>query len=287
MLTGAIVVGYRPGLADGVVAQQTDVLDMSAGALVLAHTGQWNKDWPAMGLIDGTTSYGWASPGRKAHPHSFVIELAQAYAISSLAVDNSGNDEPDYPGISARDVVFYGSLTSPDSGYTEIAALEASKGGRIQLQLDTAVPTRWLKLEVRSNYGHGMHTEIMELEAYGQPVDTAPQQADASGIYVTNYGRLLLSAQGNRLEGCYEMDTGYLHGTVDGRFMQFDWREHKGTEFGTANLVLSSGGDYLSGLWYEDGELQGPWFGSREAGGEKIQCDPLSAAADVKVQRVK
>lgn len=238
-----------------------------------------------MGLIDGTISNGWASPGRKPFPHSFILELAQAHAISAFAVDNRGNDEPDYPGISVREVTLYGSLESAESGYKEIVTMEVQQARRTMVKLVQPVSARWLRLEVKSNHGHPMHTEIMELEAFGRPLGDSVTHADPSGIYVTNYGRLLLSTQGTEMEGCYEMDTGYVSGTVDGRYIRADWREHKGSEFGTAELVLSASGDFLNGLWYEDGELQGPWFGSREVDGQGIACDPRSAAEDVKLQR--
>ena len=134
------------------------------------------------------------------------------------------------------------------------------------------------------NHGHPLYTEISELEAYGEPLaDEPPPVGDPSGIYRTNYGLLMLSVKGDRVEGCYELDKGYVHGTAkNGRTLDIEWIEHRGEERGTALLVLSSSG-FLNGLWYEDGKMMGPWFGNRLPDRESIDCDPVTAAAGVGV----
>ncbi|MGV6825550.1 MAG: hypothetical protein ACWA5Q_01120 [bacterium] len=252
---------------------RTDLLDMRAGAVVLSHPGNWDKQWPAMGIIDGTTKVGWASAKRKPLPHHFTIELSQTFRIDTLAVDNSNSDENDFPLISARDVVFYGSNTSPNGGFELIGRITVAKGGRTVKKVAKPQDVRWLRVTIESNYGNPRFTELMELEAYGEPVGPAPVQPDPSGDYVTNWEMLKIDLDGQRLTGCYDLDAGFVLGKSDGRVLDFHWVEHGGEEFGEALMVMASNGNFVNGLWYEQGELKGIWYGNRELGGEGAACD--------------
>ena len=96
-----------------------------------------------------------------------VIELPQPYAISSVAVDNTGTQEGGYPGISGRAVTVYGSTTSAPEGFSQLAAVEAGQGGRKKVSLSSLVTAHWLKFAVNLNWGNTSYAEIMKLEAYG------------------------------------------------------------------------------------------------------------------------
>jgi len=80
-----------------------------------------------------------------AFPHTVVFELARPYAIASVAVDNTGDQEGSYPGISSRRVTVYGSTTSFATGFTQLTAFEARRGGRTEVTLAASVKARWLK----------------------------------------------------------------------------------------------------------------------------------------------
>ncbi len=262
-------------------AEDQNVLLMKNGAVVLAHTGQYDKDFPVNAMFDGDLRYYWASARSGPsglRPQSFVIELQQQYRLHKLVVDNREMDENQFPGISAREVRFSASTESPQSGWEPVATIEALQFVRNEMVLSRPVEARWLKVEVLSNYGFAL-TEINELEAYGKPVGEVVPFMNPNGVYQTNYGLLKLEIDGDRVVGCYEVDKGYVHGSTNGRVFDIEWIEHKGEERGTALLVLSSSG-FLNGLWYEGGMLAGPWFGTklREGG---IDCDPVTAAMGV------
>ncbi len=269
---------WAQGDADG-----RDLLRLDRGAVILAHTGQYDEEFPASALIDGSLQDYWASVRRHVQgfrPDQFIIELDRVYRLRRLVVDNRDNDELQYPGISAREVRFSASTRSHTGPWKPLGVVEARPFGRAELALTEPAKARWLKVEVLSNHGHSAYTEISELEAYGEPVDEVVFQPEATGLYQTNYGPLLLEVDGDRVEGCYELDKGYVYGTTDGRVFQINWIEHRGEERGTAVLVLAST-RFLNGLWYEEGKLAGTWFGNKLPEGETIECDPVTAAAGV------
>lgn len=80
---------------------------------------------------------------------------------------------------------------------------------------------------------------------------------------------VLFAQDGSSISGCYDWDQGSLSGNLDGRVIQFEWRENGGQQIGAALMVLSSTGDQLNGLWYEKGAYRGFWVGSRAAPGER------------------
>ncbi len=265
-----------------------DLALMQRGAVVLFHTGYYDHRMPPPGLIDGTNTEYWASSGEgksKPYPHYFIIELDRVYAVQRLALSNVNNDEADFPGVSAREVVILGSTESDATGYKQLAKMQGKQFGRVELTLPEPVNVRWLKVMVKSNYGNKYSTELSEIEVYGKPVGDAPVHPDISGIYMTNYGLLRIDVQGKRVEGCYDLDAGYVWGTTDGRVLNINWVEHKGTEKGDAILVLASNGRFLSGLWWEKDVMMGPWYGKRVREATEIECKPPSAAAALGIER--
>ena len=273
-LAAAAVAG--PAAAQTPVAG-LDLLDLQAGAVILSATGEYNEDWSALNLLDGTTTTGWSAPAGTPAPYAFVIELPRRHRLRSIVLDNTDAKES-YPGISAREVRVSSSTTSPSTGFTLLGTFEAPQGARKDFLL--APPgnvAQWLKLEVVSNWGHAEYTELMELEAYGEPEGEATAPPPVTGVYSTNYNLLLLQQRGSRVVGCYDWSDGTLMGSTDGRVVQFEWREDQGTDVGTAIMVLSSAGDYLNGLWYRGGVRQGVWKGPRAAPGAKPQCKVRAA----------
>lgn len=284
-----VVLVLLAGLSNAVfaadVGQKENVLLMKNGAVILAHTGQFDKEFPVNAMIDGSLQNYWASnkPGVSGwYPQSFVIELAQTYRLETLVVDNRETDELDYPGVSAREIRFYASVVSPQAGWKLVLEVEAEQFARKEIRLEKPIVARWLKVEILSNFGNPRYTEINELEAYGVAVPDEGKRPDPSGMYQTNYRMLKLQVDGNKVMGCYEMDNGFVTGTTDGRVFDIEWIEHKGIERGTALLVLSSGG-FLNGLWYEKGIMKGPWFGNKLQRKQSFDCDPKSAGMAVGV----
>lgn len=257
------------GLARGSEATAADLLDLASGAVVMSSTSEYGGGWSAFSLIDGGTGSGWCSSSGAAFPHTFVFELPQPCAITSFAVDNTGAEESATPGISSKGIVIYGSSTSSTTGLTELAAFDAPQAGRKEANLGSAPTVQWLKVVVNSNWGDPDFTEVMELEAYGQPVG-APPVVSVSGVYQTTYGAMRVQQDGTNVAGCYDWEGGQLTGSLNGRVMQFEWRENEGEQVGSAIMVLSVAGDALNGVWFENGQLMREWVGER--GGAPPEC---------------
>jgi outer membrane protein OmpA-like peptidoglycan-associated protein len=256
-------------------AERPNILGIASGAVLLSSTGEYSGGWMALNLFDGTTQRGWCSPANKPLQQAFVVELPQRYQLKSIVLDNTGAQEGGYPGISARSVELWASNVSADSGYRKIATLEAAQGARKEFALPAGTEANWLKLVVVSNWGHKQYTELMEVEAYGAATGPAPERAPLSGVYDTNYGPLQLTRDGNRITGCYYGGNGQIAGATDGRTINVEWRQGDGSTHGTALMTLSARGDFLNGVWYQNGVLEGSWFGTRNAKSGKV-CDDAS-----------
>lgn len=246
-----------------------NLLELANGAVVVSVSSAYGGGWSAFNLVDGSTDAGWCSEQGAALPHTIVFELPQPCSITSIVVDNTGTQESANPGISSKGITVSGSTTSAAAGFTRLAALDAPLGGRREAKLGAPAAVQWLKFVVDSNWGDPDYTEIMELAAYGQPVGPPPK-VSVAGVYQTNYGAMRIEQDGTDVAGCYDWDGGELTGSLNGRVMQFEWRENEGQQVGTAIMVLSVEGDALNGVWYENGALMGEWSGKR--GGEPPKC---------------
>ena len=251
--------------------EENDLLDISNGAVVLTSTGEYNEKWASLLMLDGTTSTGWCSPEGRANANAFIIELPQKCILKEFVVDNNNTQEKDYPGISARTFILYGSTESHKTGYSVLCENEAGKGQRKVFILDKSIEVKWLKFVIQSNWGNKKYTEVMELEAYGEAVEKPDKQKKIDGVYDTNYELLRLTQDGKKIEGCYDYDNGTLSGETDGRVIRFQWTED-GPQIGTAIMVLNSDGTFLNGLWYEKGSYRGLWYGSRVNDGRSPRC---------------
>jgi outer membrane protein OmpA-like peptidoglycan-associated protein len=252
-------------------AEKQDLLDIASGAVVLTATSEYDENWAALLLLNGTPDTGWCSAENQAHPNTIMMELARQFQLQEFVIDNTKTQEGNYPGISARKFELYASTTSGAGGFALVCSGEAAKGGRKAFVLDKPARAQWLKLVVLSNWGNPAYTEIMELEAYGEAVGAAPQKRPVNGVYETNYNLLRLEQDGTTVEGCYDWDNGTLSGTTDGRVIRFQWIED-GPEIGTAIMVLTADGNFLNGLWYEKGAYRGLWYGTKVTDGRQPQC---------------
>jgi outer membrane protein OmpA-like peptidoglycan-associated protein len=272
-IVGVVGLGLSVVITTGAHAAQEpqDLLDQASGAVVISHSSQFNDDWAALLLLDDTAEHGWCSAQGAAFPHEMVVELNQLTDLTSIAFDNSGVQEGAYPGISARAIEVWASAVGPDAGFTKVLEVEAERGARSVFSFLETVKAGWVKLVITSNWGHASFTELMEVDAFGEPSGPAPMPPALAGVYRTNYGLMLFAQQGPATTGCYDWDQGTLTGSTEGRVVQFEWRE-EGDQIGTAVMVLSLAGDRLNGLWYENGRYGGLWVGSRAPSGERPTC---------------
>ncbi len=249
-----------------------DLLNLAQGAVVLSQSSQFNERWAALLLLDDTVDHGWCTAEGAAFPHQVVIELGRESQLASIVFDNSTVQEDSYPGISARRIAVWASSEGPTGPFTQVLEVEADKGKRSEFEFPETTQARWLKVSVLSNWGHASYTELMELEAYGRQLQKKEPEVRLSGTYRTNFGLVSFEQEGSSISGCYDWDQGSLSGSLDGRVIQFEWRENAGKQIGTALMVLSSTGDQLNGLWYEEAAYRGYWVGSRAAPGERPSC---------------
>lgn len=260
-------------------AERPDHLDLLQGAVVRTYSSQASDEtYAATTAIDGTPATGWSTERGATFPHALVIELARPIRLEQLAIDNTHPDEENFPGISAREFTLELSDAGPEGPWTEVLRGEAARGARSAHSLPTPTEGQWVRLSVLSNWGHAEYTEVMELEAYGEPLREAVP-ADLDGVFDTNYELLRFATFGSGVLGCYDWDNGTLMGFRNGRVTQFEWRENGGAQVGTAILALSEAGDFLNGLWYEGGRLRGYWFGDRVTDGREPDCQVRAADA--------
>ena len=251
--------------------EDNDLLDLDSGSLVLSATTQYGGRWNAQAILDGSNLTGWSSAKGYPYPNEFLIELPRKCVLSSFVVDNTGAEESDFPGISARHFILYGSATSQHEVLDQIVSGEAGKGKRKVFTIEKPTEVRWLRLVIVSNWGNASHTQVMELEGHGEPLDPVHQERPIEGIYSSNYGLMRLQQSGNYVVGCYEADNGLLAGRTNGRLLKFRWWED-GPNAGTALMVLSADGRHLNGLWYERGRMKGSWYGSRVTDRQGPEC---------------
>ncbi|MCG6916594.1 MAG: OmpA family protein [Deltaproteobacteria bacterium] len=252
--------------------EDEDLLDLGNGGLVLSATTQYGGRWNAQALVDGSNLTGWSSAKGYPYPNEFLIELPRKCVLASFVVDNTGAEESNFPGISTRHFALYGSATSKYEVVDLLLSGEAEKGKRKVFTIEKPTEVRWLKLVILSNWGNPSHTQLMELEGYGEPLDAPPQKKPIQGIYSSNYGLMRLEQNGTYVVGCYEADNGLLSGRTNGRLLKFRWWED-GPNAGTAFMVLSTDGDHLNGLWYERGLMKGSWYGSRVTDRQGPNCE--------------
>jgi outer membrane protein OmpA-like peptidoglycan-associated protein len=266
-LVMTVLLASAPLLAD----QDKDLLDLESGALALSATTQFGGKWNVQSLLSGSNTSGWSSTRGHPYPNNFVIELPRQYLLKSFVIDNTGAEESSFRGISGRHFVLSGSTTSHEEGFELILEGEAAQGDRKVFLLEEPTEIRWLKLEILSNWGNPHHTQLMELEAYGEPVGKVTQQRPIQGIYATNFGLMRLEQSAHVVIGCYDADNGILTGRTNGRVLKFHWWED-GPSSGIAYLVLSSDGNFLNGLWYKRGQVEGLWYGRRVDDERRPQC---------------
>lgn len=251
-------------------APELDWLALGNGAVILEASSEYDdKTWSALGLIDGAPGTGWATRKGELGPNTIVMELARKVTLRRIVVDTRGVDGK---GRGAGEFELWGSADSAGKGYSRLLAGKLTKPERKAFDVQSPVAARWLKLIVKNNQGDDRYTEIMEMEAYGDPAGGSPVPRTVKGVYDTNYGLLRLEQRDARIWGCYDHDGGVLNGDTDGRVLRFEWREVSPAQIGTAVMVLTEAGDRLNGVWYEHGRLQGVWLGTRVTDGRQPKC---------------
>ena len=255
-------------------AESPDILHISVGAVALADTHEDQRHWStwSINLTDGSTSYGWTSEANITLPHSLNFELAGTGQIDAIALDSrfapvireDGSSSQSPEGGAVRQFVLLGSTAGPDGPFNIIFEGEAPKEQRTRFVLQKPVKARWLKLEVRSNWGTSAQTRLSELEIQGRLEDRVTASDDeVSGYYTHEYGPIILRKDGDRVYGCYNNGDGKLAGIGFGRVLRVAWHAPGEVSIGMATFAPAHG--KLYGFWYRDGDRMGsPWNAVKE-----------------------
>jgi outer membrane protein OmpA-like peptidoglycan-associated protein len=259
----------------------TDLLSLANGAVLVEASGEYGPKWSAISIIDDSSEYGWSSADgvNRAFPNSFVIELNKISQLDQFVIDNRLAQESQYPGISLRHFSLSSSTQSPEGPFTQLLTAEAKQGERHIFHLKQDISSKWIKLDVITNWGYQAYTEIMELEAYGIELDSPSvellEQDTVFKMYesIDRSGKSYLmhiTKQGVNIQGCYDYQEGEISGQIDGRTLLLTWQQGPGVG-GATTMVVTSDGSFINGLWYRNGALGGNWFGEKVSS-EKAKC---------------
>jgi outer membrane protein OmpA-like peptidoglycan-associated protein len=256
--------------------ERLDALAFDNGAVLLSAGGSYGEGvsgWSAWNLTDGSEAKGWCSPQGSPVGLEFVWDLDTSWELDTFAVSTRNMQEDQYPGISARMVELH---VGGGGSFRKLGTFQVGKGERKEYPLPKGTAGRQVKVVVTGNHGNLEFTEIAELEVFGRraaPVAT-PKIA---GDYQTNYGPMRFLQEGEEVYGCYDWTEGaVVAGTLVGRNARVVWTEYPGDQprQGTATFAVSPDGKKLWGVWFERGEIQGEWAGTRAEAGQGPTCTP-------------
>ncbi|WEK43153.1 MAG: discoidin domain-containing protein [Candidatus Sphingomonas colombiensis] len=266
---------------------ENNILHITWGGIAMADPGEEKRHWSnwTINLLDGSTAYGWTSDKNATFPHNLQFELAGIGKVKAFVVDTrftpilreDGSSSQSAEGSPVRKFAILGSTTGPDGPYTTILQGEAKPNTRSEFPLPKEISTRWIKLQIDSNWDGKGATRLAEFEALGTLAERGvTDTADASGVYAHEYGPIAIRQKGNEIFGCYNSGVGALRGTIYGRIMRLTWFSAPEKSIGAATLVPAH--DRLYGFWYRYSDKMGsPWNAAKIGGLEK--ADPACRKA--------
>jgi hypothetical protein len=157
---------YTPAVIFADNLLKTRVLSLSKGSYALYESSNFSDYYKANNLIDGKRRTGWRSQKDSHFPHIITFEMVGNADITLLKFNNY-TDEAKYYGISAKEVEVEFSTESSDSGYILTGSFMLEKQQEPQEFTIQESKARWIRLSIKSNYGHEQYTELRELEAWG------------------------------------------------------------------------------------------------------------------------
>jgi outer membrane protein OmpA-like peptidoglycan-associated protein len=245
-------------------SQEPSFVSFSSGALIVQKPQEYDETWSAFRILDEKATTGWATPKGVLTPQTIVIALSEKTELNRLEFDTASADG-DQRG--AKDVSIEVSDVSATSGFQKIADVSLKdKTDKQSFPVATAISGRWVRLNLRNNWGSPDYIELMDFRGYGKQL-THTAFANASGTYETNFGNFHLKQEGTSVTGCYEHAGGLLTGGIEGRIMKFTWTEEgPDKKKGPAIMVFDPSGQQMFGLWWYDTDSQGAgsdWNGKK------------------------
>lgn len=237
-------------------SKNTNLLCLENGARVVSIS---SSDWGDFGTYfdneDDFESGLYCSAEGAPFPHFIIYELANSAEITSFEFDTEV-EEIAFPGVSAKDVRIYVQQTrQTDFTFISEIVLNQDESGQI-VEIEPVVARR-LKIEILSNYGQELFTEIARIKAFGNFNELSGRDA-ITGVWQTTFGELRIGRAHPFVSGCY--DGGALHGTFDNRVISFYWTEKE--QRGIVSAVLNEEGNELLGFWGGDEHDFEIWSGT-------------------------
>lgn len=189
--------GQEPGKA--IPAPKDNLFLSDNGTRIAGFSSEYGSGWEAANLTPSKADIDpdgsiirpliWSSAPMAEFPHWILFEFSEPRWVTSLVFDNYIEEEPDHPGISAKDIEIW---TGEDADHmVKAAGFRLEKNERDQAAKIDPVETRLIKIVIDSNYGHPWYTELGATRAFDdgtRPDDLAAQLAkggavDLYGIY--------------------------------------------------------------------------------------------------------
>lgn len=249
------------------------------GTRIVAFSSEYGSGWEAANLTPSKADIDpngyiirpliWSSAPMAEFPHWLLFEFSEPRWVTSLVFDNYIEEEPDHPGIPAKEIEIW---TGPDPDHMEkVAGFELEKNRQDQAVRIAPIETRYIKIVIASNYGHPWYTELGAPRAFDdgtRPDDLAAELAadgsvDLYGIYF-DFGSARL-----RAESGPELDAiaAYAKANPHQKLMIEGHTDSVGSD--TANLALSAARASavkaaLVGRGIDDGALGTAGFGEEK-----------------------
>lgn len=144
------------------------------GTRVVDFSSEYGSGWevsnltPSRSDIDRDSSVVrqliWSSAPNAPFPHWLTYAFDEPHWVTTLMFDNFLVDEADHPGISAKAIEIWAGVDQSKLKLVQSAILKRNQSG----QLVEIPPTeaRFIKLVIKSNYGHPWYTELNATAAF-------------------------------------------------------------------------------------------------------------------------
>jgi outer membrane protein OmpA-like peptidoglycan-associated protein len=244
-------------------SQEPSLVSFASGALIEKKPQELDQNWSAFRMLDEKPTTGWATPENVIAPQTMVIALPEKMELSRLEFD-TGNTDGEHR--DAKDLSVEISDVSATSGFQKLADVSLKeKTDKQSFPVASPLAGRWVRLNVKNNWGAPDYIELMDFRAFGKQLTHTPFP-NASGTYSTDYGYFHLKQEGTSVTGCYEHGGGLLNGGIEGRTMKFTWKEDGENKGGPAIMVFDPTGQQMIGLWWNASDTTSPggdWNGKK------------------------
>lgn len=195
-LAAAAVLTLLAGTSGAADRPEDNLFLQENGARVAGFSSEFGSGWEAANLTPSRSDFDaagqpvrafiWSSASMAPFPHWITIRLARPTWITTLVFDNFLAEEPDHPGISAREVEVWAGADERSLARHAAFQLERNKPDQV-VRLEP-VQVSVVKLVVKSNYGHPWYTELGATQALDdgsrpQTLDAALSQKGAVDLY--------------------------------------------------------------------------------------------------------